>query len=251
MHEDRARAGSFGDDAAAYDRTRPRYPDAMVSDLLADLGERPRVLDVGCGTGIAAAAFAARGCDVLGVEPDARMAAVAARKGIAVEVATFEEWDAEGRTFDLVTSGQAWHWVDPVAGPVKAASVLRPGRRLAVFWNFGSHSDGVLAALDEVYERHAPALRHSVALGRVSRDGDTEAFAASGAFGEAEIRRYAWTATYTSAEWVDQLRTHSDHRLLDDAVRAALHDDVAAVIDARGGSLEMTYETLVVTALRR
>ena len=80
LFEDRSRAESFGDIAEAYDRARPSYPPALFDDLLAD-GART-VLDVGCGTGIVAALLAARGCDVLGVEVDERMAQVARAKGI-------------------------------------------------------------------------------------------------------------------------------------------------------------------------
>ena len=73
------------------------------------------VLDVGTGTGVAAPHFQAAGCRVLGVDVDARMAGFARRTGLAVEVATFEEWDPAGRTFDTVIAGQARHWVDPLA----------------------------------------------------------------------------------------------------------------------------------------
>lgn len=250
IHGDRARAGSFGEDAQAYDRARPRYPAALFDDLLA--GGPAAAVDVGCGTGIVAAELAARGCDVVGIEPDPRMAAVAAAKGLAVEVAAFEEWDARGRSFDLLTAGQAWHWVDPERGPVKAASVLRPGGRLAVFWNLGSHDAVLQAELDEVYARHAPALsRESVARGGVSRDGDTEAFARTGLFEEPEVRHYPWVRRYTTAEWVAQLPTHSDHRLLPEPEREALLRAVAAVLDARGGAFDMAYDTLLVTVVRR
>jgi len=249
IHGDRARAGSFGEDAALYDATRPRYPDAMFDDLV---NGTERVVDAGCGTGIATEAFAARGCDVLGVEPDPRMAEVARAKGLAVEVATFEEWDARGRAFDLVASAQAWHWVDPVAGPLKAAAVLRPGGRFAAFWNLGAHDPETHAVLDVAYERHAPALlKDSVALGNLGRPGDVEALRESGAFEEIEERRYPWTRTYTTAEWVEVLPTHSDHRLLPEPVRAALLGDVAVAIDSLGGSIEMAYETFVVTGVRR
>ncbi|MEK8169003.1 class I SAM-dependent methyltransferase [Streptomyces sp. M19] len=89
---------------------------------------RPRFLDVGIGTGIAARQFGAVGCTVLGVEVDARMADFARRDGFEVEVAAFEAWDPGGRAaFDTVVSAQTWHWVDPVAGAAKAAEVLRPG----------------------------------------------------------------------------------------------------------------------------
>lgn len=114
-HLDRTRALSFGDDPATYDQRRPSYPVALVDDLMATSPHR--VLDVGCGTGIASRLFAVRGCAVLGLEPDERMAAFARSKGTIVEVATFETWQASPEPFDLIVSGQAWHWVDPAIGP--------------------------------------------------------------------------------------------------------------------------------------
>lgn len=250
LYRERDRAGSFGEDAELYDRARPRYPSAMVDDLLGD--GTPDVLDVGCGTGIAAEAFVARGCRVLGVEPDARMAAVARAKGIEVEVAAFESWESRGRTFGLVVCGQAWHWVDPVAGPAAAARALVPGGRFAAFWNVAYHDDDTQAALDEVYARHAPSLvREPVTLDEPGRQADAEALRRNGSFDEPELRHYRWTRRYTAAEWVAKLPTHSDHRLLPDAVREALLADVARVVDDRGGTTDVEYDTVVVTAVRR
>lgn len=48
----------------------------------------PDVVDVGCGTGVAARQFQAAGCRVLGVEPDLRMAELARQTGVDVEVAS-------------------------------------------------------------------------------------------------------------------------------------------------------------------
>ena len=94
-------------------------------------------------------------------------------------------------------------------------------------------------------------VKGSWVLGCATRDGDVEAIRATGAFEEPEEWRYPWTARHTTAEWVARLPTHSDHRLLDEATRAALLADVAAVVDARGGVIEMAYEAYVVTAVRR
>jgi SAM-dependent methyltransferase len=114
MHDQRDRAESFGAVAELYDRHRPSYPEELIAALAA---LRPAsVLDVGCGTGKASRQLTASGLDVLGVEIDAGMAAVARRSGVEVEVASFELWDERGRTFDLIVSGQAWHWVDPAVG---------------------------------------------------------------------------------------------------------------------------------------
>src|SRR5580658_8255127 len=112
-HRARHVAESFGSDPERYDRTRPRYPQALADRVIA-ASPGAEMLDVGIGTGVSALEFQARGCSVFGVEPDARMAELACRRGFEVEVAKFEEWDPDGRTFDTVISGQAWHWVDPV-----------------------------------------------------------------------------------------------------------------------------------------
>src|SRR5437899_9250287 len=110
-HQHRQMAESFGVDAGRYDRARPAYPEALIQRIVAGSPGRD-VLDVGCGTGIAARQFRAAGCTVLGVEPDARMAAFARGTGIDVEVAKFEDWEAAGRRFDAVVAGQSWHWIE-------------------------------------------------------------------------------------------------------------------------------------------
>lgn len=93
---------------------------------------------------------------MLGVDPDVRMADLARHSGVEVEVAAFEAWDPAGQAFDAVIAGQAWHWVDPVAGAAKAAQVLRPGGRLAVFWNAFQLPPSLGEAFAEVYRQVMP-----------------------------------------------------------------------------------------------
>jgi SAM-dependent methyltransferase len=255
MNEDDRRALSFGVDAEQYDRARPSYPEALVEDLAE--ASPTDVLDVGCGTGKAGALFRERGCRVLGVEPDARMADLARRRGLEVEVATFEGWDPAGGRFDLVVSGQAWHWVDPAIGVVKLAEVLRPGGRVGLFWNWGRADEAVRPSLDAVYVRIAPALsEHSSGPGssRAGSDQDPsrlESLQASGLFDRLERRVYEWDRRYSRAEWLDLLPTTSDHRVLPPAQLASLLEALAGCIDDLGGSIEVRYQTSLLTAVRR
>ena len=248
---DRDRARSFGSVAEDYDRARPTYPGELIDDLVA--GGTPSVLDIGCGTGKAAELFIARGCSVVGVEADSRMADVARRKGIAVEVSDFESWDARDRRFDLVVSAQAWHWMDPDVAPAKAADTLWPGGRLALFWNIGRHDPDVRAALTIVYEHEAPTLAGATsALGMLpdEREGRLAELARSGRFEGPELRAYTWDASYSRDAWLAFLRTHSDHLHLPAEQRESVLRGVAGVIDSLGGRLIFHFTTVLVLTAR-
>ena len=249
-------AESFGVDAERYDRTRPPYPEAMVERVAAAAPGRD-FLDVGCGTGIAARQFREAGCTVLGVEPDARMADFARRTGIAVEVATFEDWDPAGRTFDAVVAGQAWHWVDPVAGGAKAAAVLRPGGRFAAFWHVFDAPPAVGEALAAAFRRvvpdspialpTTPKQAQDVAQGLVARySGGLRA----AGFGEPERWQFEWAKTVTRDEWLDMLPTTGGLTRLPPDRLAEVLADVGAAIDTLGGTFTMRYTTEVLTAAR-
>jgi SAM-dependent methyltransferase len=257
-HRYRQVAESFGTDADRYDRTRPRYPDAMVQRIIA-ASPGLEVLDVGCGTGTEARQFQAAGCQVLGVEPDARMADFARRTGVKVEVARFETWDPAGREFDAVVAGTAWHWVDPVAGAAKAAQVLRPGGRLAPFHHVFQTPPAVMEALASSYRLVAPdspfnvssqltrsALEAYQALFVKIADGIRE----TGGFTEPEQWRFDWERSYSRDQWLDQLPTHGAFTQLPSGKLADVLAGVGTAIDAMGGSFTMPYTTVVVTAVR-
>ena len=253
QHEDRRRASSFGDAAETYDRERPSYPPALIDELMA--GDPRRVLDVGCGTGKASRLLAERGCAVLGVEPDARMAAVARGHGLEVELGSFEEWDPAGRLFDLVVSGQAWHWIDPAGGARAAAAALRSGGRLAIFGNRRVHDAQTQAALDEVYGRLAPQMCEDAGVLEIPRSDPhplhAEAVAADSRFDPPRSFTYPWTQEYTRERWLELLSTHSNHRVLADGERVALLAAVGEVVDRLGGSIRLEYHTVLSCWTRR
>jgi SAM-dependent methyltransferase len=200
------------------------------------------VLDVGCGTGIVARQLQTAGCQVLGVDVDARMAEAARRRGVEVEVAAFETWDPVGRTFDAVVAGQTWHSVDPLAGTAKAATVLRPRGRLAVFWTAGDPPAELAHAFAEVNRRHLPELPALFAVGSAVEGYQRFLGAAedgirrTGGFREPEQRRYTWEQRYTTEDWVDQVPTSGFFAQMD-AVRARmLLAEIGAAVDAYGGA---------------
>lgn len=210
------------------------------------------VLNVGCGTGIEARQFQAAGCTVVGVEPDERMADFARRRGLGVDVATFEAWEPVGRTFDVVIAGTAWHWVDPVAGAAKAAQVLRPGGRLAPFWHVFQPPPDAAAAFAAAFHKHVPdspfnfpQAGHAMDTYRPMFTKVADSIRDAGGFGEPEQWRYDWTRRYTRDEWLDQLPTQGALTYLPPDTVAAVLADVG---DALRDTVTVSYTTVVVTA---
>jgi SAM-dependent methyltransferase len=246
IHRDRDRAGSFGTVAEQYDRFRPRCPDELIDELAAP---RPaRVLDIGCGTGKATVALAARGLAVLGVELDERMAAMARGHGVPVEVGDFETWDDAGRQFDLITCSDAWHWIDPDRGLAKVGRLLRPGGMFARFWNYHLLSEDLIAAFDAAYRAHAPGLR-----GPGAGPGDTDAsdtFAKSELLTDVETRNYRSTRIMTGDDWAGLVATFSDHQALEPDRLTALQQALRETIGGLGGTVEVGCETYAMLAGR-
>jgi SAM-dependent methyltransferase len=255
----RDRARLFDGEAERYDRIRPGYPEALIDNVLGPSPHRLSVLDVACGTGIAARQMAQRGAQVAGVELNARMAEIAERHGIPTEVAAFESWDPAGRTFDLVTCAQAWHWLDPEVSAGKAASVLRPGGRLCLFWNVGHYPDDLADALQAAYQRVLSPGSPKMVIGYAAdRPGDpaadfsvaADALRDCGGLTPPQTASFPWSRAYTRDRWLDELLTHSDHLALVPGVREELFAEIGSTIDRFGGSFHMPYLAVLVSATR-
>ena len=91
-----------------------------------------RLLDVGCGAGLAAEALARRGCDVLGIDAAVDVIDVArahgGETGPAYRVATAEDLLAEGQRFQVITALEVIeHVPDPAAFVRVLVRLLEPG----------------------------------------------------------------------------------------------------------------------------
>ncbi len=249
-------AESFGSDAHRYERTRPGYPDAIVRRIL-DATPGRDVLDVGCGTGIAARQFRLAGCRVLGVEPDERMAELARQSGLEVEVTTFGNWDPAGRAFDMVIAAQAWHWIDPLAGAAKAAQALEQGEHFAAFWNAFQPPDQLGEAFADVYRRvqtglpFNPWANSALAGYQTMCDKAADGLRQSGQFNEPERWQFDWDRPYGHDQWLDQVPTFGGHNQIPPAELQRLLAGVGEAIDTVGGSFTMGYATVVIIATSR
>ncbi|MFD3649860.1 class I SAM-dependent methyltransferase [Streptomyces cyaneofuscatus] len=125
----------FGLADGEYDAGRPSYPLAAVAWAVG--GGRPRVVDVGAGTGKLTSVLLESGAEVVAVEPDRRLRSrcAASLPGVPVKAGTAESLPLTDRSVHVVAVGHAYHWFDRGAARSEFARVLRPGGRLALLWN--------------------------------------------------------------------------------------------------------------------
>lgn len=238
---------SFDEDALLYDRARPSYPPELLDDLveLAGLGSGARILEVGAGTGQLTAPLAERGCEIVAVELGGALAAVARRKlgrfpRVSVVLSSFEDWPLPPEPFDAVVSATAFHWIDPAIRVVKSAEALRPGGALATIGT--DHVAGgdrtFFEEVQECYVRWDPDTPSAITVpeaAAVPLEG--EEIERTGRFGPVTFRRHEWDVAYSTAQYIDVLRTYSGHRALETARREPLLACIAELIESRHGGL--------------
>lgn len=253
---------AFGRVAKLYDRVRPSYPDAVIDAVLAFAGLRPgaRILEIGAGTGKATMLLAERGLQVIALEPDHEMAAVARTNcagyaGVEVVESDFERWPVNER-FQAVVSAAAWHWVAPEVRYVQAGQALTDDGTLAAMWTFPDWERCPLRApLSEAYRSSAPALAPSFPMHPDSHPallaGDWPAeTTASGRFKDPQTQTFAWTRQYSSAEYAMLVQTHQDHILLEPEQQAVLLATIVDAVDAHGGAIAFPLRSRLCLARR-
>ena len=193
-----------------YRRYRPDYPEAMFDWLLAELGlvAGDAIIDIGCGTGITSRAWAARGLEVVGVDPNAAMLAAARAEGGGP---TYVPTDAETlavpeRDYAAIVGGQSFHWIDLDRAGSRFRAVLGPARRpgrlqVGAFWNLRTTDTLFMRAYDGLLRQWSPEYAEvgaeSRALVVASHVGGVQAsFAHHQALDRRGLLGRAWSSSY-------------------------------------------------------
>jgi SAM-dependent methyltransferase len=232
----------FSDRVADYVRYRPSYPPAMFERIrdAAGLGPGSVVADLGSGTGISTEPFLRLGCTVHAVEPNDAMRAAAeellsGHPGFRSVAGTAEATTLPDRSVDLVAAGQAFHWFRPDPARVEIGRILRPGGRVALFWNRRREDTAFGEAYETLLRRYGTdysAVDHrnvgEVALDRVFAPGRERV-----PFENAqELGLEAMTGRLMSASYAPA-KDHPDHapmiRGLEEIFRAHQRDGIVRV----------------------
>ena len=150
-------------------------------------------------------------------------------------------------------SAQAFHWVAPEVRFAQAAAALDPSGALAIIGNASVFERSPLReALDRVYALYAPALcGPSPTLWYTEQGPIPRLFAKSRDFGPVRSRRYPRSQSLETADYLDLLRTQSDHLVLPFERRESLLGAVRETIEMHGGRIEVRYDAHLYVASRQ
>jgi len=232
----RAAATGFARAAEAYERGRPGYPEDALEWLAEQLGQR--VIDLAAGTGMLTRELAARGFDVVAVEPVAQMRSlIAAGERVRVLDGTAEAIPCADASADAVTVAQAFHWFDGPRALREIHRVLARSGVLALVWNRRRMEDAIHRRIDELlapFRGDTPA--HATEQWRGAVD-DSELFEAAGR------RRFDNEQRLDGDGLVDRFGSVSFVAALDAAPREPLRAAVREL--AAGGIATLRYRTEV------
>lgn len=132
----------FAGKADIYDKFRPSYPKELIDQLDEKTGAKA-VADIGAGTGIFTQCLADKHWRITAVEPNADMLEVLKQNAPFAQIirASAENTGILGKSIDLVTAAQAFHWFDKEQFKAECKRILTHNGHLAIVWNNHGESD--------------------------------------------------------------------------------------------------------------
>ncbi|GAA3761332.1 class I SAM-dependent methyltransferase [Microbacterium kribbense] len=238
---------SFGSAAGVYDAGRPEYPAEAVAWMLEPVrgGVRPRVADVGAGTGKLTRVLTESGAAPVAIDPDPAMLEQLrqAVPGVPTFVGTGEKLPLPDGSVDAVVFGQAWHWVEPAAASAEVGRVLRPQGVLGLIWNLRDNRVAWVAEMT--------AIMHGSAAEIMMAGPGPEVRAP---FEQPEQRSWDWPRPMTRARLWDMVHSRSYIITAAPAERERIDRELEVVFDRIGAVgdavIELPYRTTAFRAAR-
>lgn len=159
--------GDFSEQADAYKRSRPGYPQQLLDKLIAEASVKAgdSAVDLGAGTGIFTELLVNRGFQVTAVDPNDAMMQHADLPTVQWINGTFEETFLPDQAQNWAVAAQAFHWADPQLALPEIRRILKPDSVFTAIWNNrAKESSEIVAWTEELIHRHVPefdeAYRH-------------------------------------------------------------------------------------------
>lgn len=164
---------------------RPDYADAAIDAMLSIAGAEKgdKFCDVGAGVAHLTMMLAARGLDVVAVEPNDAMRANGIKRTSDLANVSWHEGTGEvtgqtSNTFDMVTFGSSFNVCDRQLALKETARILKPKGWFSCMWNHRDLEDPIQARIEAIIKERVPSYGYGT-----RREDQTAVLEASALFG--------------------------------------------------------------------
>ncbi|MBF0257199.1 MAG: methyltransferase domain-containing protein [Gammaproteobacteria bacterium] len=225
---------------------RPDYADAAIDAMLSIAGveKGDRFCDVGAGVAHLTLMLAARGLDVVAVEPNDAMRSNGIQRtenltNVRWHEGTGEATGQAAQAFDMVTFGSSFNVCDRQQALKETARILKPRGWFACMWNHRQLEDPIQAQIEAIIKDRVAGYGYGT-----RREDQTAVVDASGLFGPVVHLDSRVMHEQTIAACVEAWRSHAT---LERQAGAAFAEVVGAIEDylqsLNTPSIQIPYST--------
>jgi len=209
---------------------RPDYADAAIDAMLSIAGaeQGDKFCDVGAGVAHLTLMLAARGLDVVAVEPNDAMRANGIKRtaeltNVRWHEGTGEDTGQASEAFDMVTFGSSFNVCDRQQALKETARILKPRGWFACMWNHRNLDDPIQARIEAIIKERVPGYGYGT-----RREDQTAVIDASALFGPVVHLDARVIHEQTIAECLEAWRSHAT---LERQAGANFHEVISAIDD--------------------
>lgn len=225
---------------------RPDYADAAIDGMLSIAGAEKgdKFCDVGAGVAHLTLMLAARGLDVIAVEPNNAMRANGIKRSkrfpnVQWVEGTGENTGQKTNALDMVTFGSSFNVCDRLAALKETARILKPRGWFACMWNHRQLDDPVQSRIEAIIKEYVAGYGYGI-----RREDQTAVIDSSGLFSPVVHLDSRVIHQQTIAECVEAWRSHAT---LERQAGSLFGQVVAAIekylVSLRTPSIQIPYST--------
>jgi len=246
---------AFDKIAKLYDKVRLSPPNEAVAWIISEsnLCGEDTILEIGSGTGQATVLFAEAGFKVYCIELGANLASILkancrAYPGVTIDVSAFEKWEPLGKkSFPLIISVQAFHWLDTTIKYKKCHSLLRSNGYLSLIWTGWSNSNNEVVErfndIDVPGHEDTPLSDH----GDLNHQRKME-LEQSGYFTNIKYKIFPWTVSYQPNDFLKLLQTDCAYLMVGKEDQKLITESIQKKLISIEKKIDIQLETIVFLA---
>lgn len=207
---------------------RPDYADAAIDAMLSIAGteKADKFCDVGAGVAHLTLMLAARGLDIVAVEPNDAMRANGIKRTEKLANVSWREGTGEAtgqaaQAFDMITFGSSFNVCDRQQALKETARILKPRGWFACMWNHRQLEDPIQSQIEAIIKERVSGYGYGT-----RREDQTAIIDSSGLFGPVVHIDSRVMHEQTIEECVEAWCSHAT---LERQAGAAFHDVVEAI----------------------